>query len=76
MIMDYEPEASHGPWQFTKGLSRNNRSTLARAPGGQMRGAATQAMLVYIVEERQRSRCLPAAAPLAAAAAGRSKVGL
>jgi ABC-type antimicrobial peptide transport system ATPase subunit len=27
-----------------KGLSQNNRSTLARAPGGQMRGAATQAM--------------------------------
>ena len=27
-----------------KGLSRNNRSTLARAPGGQMQGGATQAM--------------------------------
>ena len=37
---------------------------LARAPGGQMRGAATQAMSVCIVEERQRRRCPPAAAPL------------
>ena len=27
-----------------KGLSMNNVCTLARAPGGQMRGAATQAM--------------------------------
>jgi len=34
------------------------------APGEQMRGAATQAMSVYIVEERQRSRCPPGAAPL------------
>jgi len=33
-----------------------------------MRGAATQAMSVYIVEERQRSRCPPAAAPFQAAA--------
>ena len=32
---------------------------LARAPGGQMRGAATQAMPVCIVEERQRRRCPP-----------------
>ena len=32
-----------------------------------MRGAATQAMPVCIVEERQRSRCPPAAAPLGAA---------
>ena len=40
---------------------------LARAPGGQMRGAATQAMS-DIVEERQQSRCPPAAAPLRAAA--------
>jgi len=40
---------------------------LARAPGGQMRGAATKAMS-DIVEERQRSRCPPAAAPLRAAA--------
>ena len=46
----------------------NNVCTLARAPGGQMQGAATQAMSVYIVEERQRSRCPPAAAPLRAAA--------
>ena len=46
----------------------NNVYTLARAPGGQMQGAATQAMSVYIVEERQRSRCPPAAAPLRAAA--------
>ncbi len=46
----------------------NNVCTLARAPGGQMKGAATQAMSVYIVEERQRSRCAPAAAPLRAAA--------
>src|SRR5437867_3968407 len=42
--------------------------TLARAPGGQMRGAATQAMS-DIVEERQQSRYAPfAAAPLWAAA--------
>src|SRR5213083_90822 len=33
-----------------------------------MRGAATQAMPVCIVEERQQSRCPPAAAPLRAAA--------
>jgi len=33
-----------------------------------MQGAATQAMSVHIVEERQRRRCLPAAAPLRAAA--------
>ena len=33
-----------------------------------MRGAATQAISVYIVEVRQRSRCPPAAAPLRAAA--------
>jgi hypothetical protein len=46
----------------------NNVCTLARAPGGQMQGAATQAMPLSIVEERQRSRCLPAAAPLWAAA--------
>jgi len=39
-----------------------------------MQGAATQAMSMHIVEERQRSRCPPAAAPLRAAA--RSKVGL
>src|SRR5207247_4747392 len=37
--------------------------TLARAPGGQMRGAATKAMS-DIVEERQKSRYAPfAAAP-------------
>ncbi|PYV06080.1 MAG: hypothetical protein DMG10_02900 [Acidobacteria bacterium] len=42
---------------------------LARASGGQMRGAATQAMPVCIVEERQQSRYAPfAAAPLRAAA--------
>ncbi len=42
--------------------------TLARAPGGQMRGAATQAMS-DIVEERQQRRYAPfAAAPLRAAA--------
>src|SRR6266508_4081406 len=41
--------------------------TLARAPGGQMRGAATKAMS-DIVEERQQSRCPPAAAPRRAAA--------
>src|SRR6266516_4112010 len=49
-------------------------TTLARAPGGQMRGAATKSMS-DIVEERQQSRCPPAAAPLRAAAhraAGRS----
>src|SRR5881409_1731392 len=33
-----------------------------------MRGAATQATPVCIVEERQQSRCPPAAAPLRAAA--------
>ena len=42
---------------------------LARAPGGQMQGAATQAMF-FIVEERQRSRCPSAAAPRRAAAPG------
>src|SRR5207247_7234119 len=36
-------------------------NTLARAPGGQMRGAATKAMSV-IVEERQQSRYVPFAA--------------
>src|SRR5438034_10433573 len=42
--------------------------TLARAPGGQMRGAATKAMS-DIVEERQQSRYAPfGAAPLRAAA--------
>jgi len=42
--------------------------TLARALGGQMRGAATKAMS-DIVEERQQSRYAPfAAAPLRAAA--------
>src|SRR6266705_3412640 len=42
--------------------------TLARAPGGQMRGAATRAMS-DIVEERQQRRYAPfAAAPLRAAA--------
>src|SRR6266545_530459 len=50
-------------------------NTLARAPGGQMRGAATKA-LSDIVEERQQSLYAPfAAAPLRAAAhraAGRS----
>jgi hypothetical protein len=30
----------------------NNVCTLARAPGGQMQGAATQAMPLCIVEER------------------------
>jgi len=45
----------------------NNVCTLARAPGGQMQGAATRDA-VRIVEERQRSRCPPAAAPLRAAA--------
>ena len=33
-----------------------------------MQGAATQAMSMHIVEERQRRRCPPAAAPLRAAA--------
>src|SRR5205809_7759613 len=42
-------------------------SHFGRAPGGQMRGAATKAMS-DIVEERQQSRCPPAAAPLRAAA--------
>src|SRR6266498_693460 len=42
--------------------------TLARAPGGQMRGAATKAMS-DIAEERQQRRYAPfAAAPLRAAA--------
>jgi hypothetical protein len=35
-----------------------------------MQGAATQAMPVRIVEERQRRGCPPAAAPLRAAALG------
>ena len=41
---------------------------LARAPGGQMQGAATQAMSMYIVEERQQRRRPLAAAPRRAAA--------
>ena len=49
---------------MSKGLSKNNVYTLARAPAGQMRGDATQAMPVCLVEERQRSRCPPGAAPL------------
>src|SRR6059036_3598534 len=53
---------------LAKGPSGNKVCILARAPGGQMRGAATQAMPVCIVEERQQSRCPPAAAPLRAAA--------
>src|SRR6266571_4466048 len=59
-------------WSFArslvKGPSGNKVCILARAPGGQMRGAATEAMPVCIVEERQQSRCPPAAAPLRAAA--------
>src|SRR5437773_6022884 len=39
--------------------SGNKVCILARAPGGQMRGAATQAMPVCIVEERQQSRYAP-----------------
>src|SRR5438552_14595515 len=54
--------------KLAKGPSGNKVCILARAPGGQMRGAATQAMPVCIVEERQQSRCPPAAAPLRAAA--------
>src|SRR5438552_13374456 len=51
-----------------KGSRRNK--FLARAPGGQMRGAATKAMS-DIVEERQQRRYAPfAAAPLRAAARG------
>src|SRR5436305_2583756 len=42
-----------------KGPSGNKVCILARAPGGQMRGAATQAMPVCIVEERQQSRYAP-----------------
>jgi hypothetical protein len=41
----------------------NNVYTLARAPGGQMQGAATQAMPLCIVEKRQRSRCQRAWGP-------------
>src|SRR5436305_15011432 len=51
-----------------QGPSGNKVCILARAPGGQMRGAATQAMPVCIVEERQQNRCPPAAAHLRAAA--------
>ena len=40
---------------------------LAQAPGGRMRGAATQALPLSTVEERQQSGCPPAAAPLRAA---------
>src|SRR5438552_3826580 len=55
--------------KLAKGPSGNKVCILARAPGGQMRGAATQAMPVCIVEERQQSRYAPfAAAPLRAAA--------
>src|SRR5213592_3266121 len=51
-----------------KGPSGNKVCILARAPGGQMRGAATKAMS-DIVEERQQRRYAPfAAAPLRAAA--------
>src|SRR5207247_6626292 len=53
---------------LAKGPSGNKVCILARAPGGQMRGAATQATPVCIVEERQQSRSPPAAAPLRAAA--------
>ena len=54
---------------LAKGPSGNEVCILARAPGGQMRGAATQAMPGRIVEERQQSRYAPfAAAPLRAAA--------
>ena len=48
----------------------NNVCTLARAPGGRMQGAATQAMSMHIVEERERRRCPPAAAPLGLRPAG------
>ncbi|MBP1597614.1 MAG: hypothetical protein H6Q05_2991, partial [Acidobacteria bacterium] len=41
----------------------NNAYTLARAPGGQMQVASTRAMPLCIVEERQRRRFPPAAAP-------------
>src|SRR5438477_3387751 len=52
----------------TKGPSGNKVCILARAPGGQMRGAATKSMS-DTVEERQQSRYAPfAAAPLRAAA--------
>ena len=40
----------------------NKGCIVERAPGGQMRGPATQAMRV-IVEERPQSRCPRAAAP-------------
>jgi len=50
------------------GLAQELLGILARAPGWQMQGAATQAMPLCIVEERQRRRCPPAAAPLRAAA--------
>ena len=36
---------------WIKGPSMNNVCTLARAPGGQMQGAATQAMSLRVVEE-------------------------
>ncbi len=49
-----------------KGLSGRNRCTLARAPWGQMGGAATQAMPLRIFQERQQSRCPRAGAPLRA----------
>ena len=39
---------------------------MARAPWGQMGGAATQAMPLCIFQERQQSRCPRAAAPLRA----------
>jgi hypothetical protein len=51
------------PWsrrEYHSGqLAARGESTIGRVPAsrGQMQGGATQAMLMTIVEERQRSRC-------------------
>ncbi|MGA2263019.1 MAG: hypothetical protein ABSH28_16510 [Acidobacteriota bacterium] len=49
---------------------RESGRAALRAPRGQMQGAATQAMLLRIVEARQLSIGSSAAAPLRAAPAG------
>ena len=65
------PPESRTTWLPTKGLSRNNRPTLARAPGGQMQGGATQAMRGHrrgapTQQMPTRRRAPPGCGPLAA----------
>ena len=57
------------PFRFAppKGLPRNNRSALARAPGGQMQGAATQAMWCHRRGEATQQMPARRRAPRAAA---------